>query len=199
MINIRVITDSSTLAVAGIMLAVALVSKWLPAYIVQRINGFTAAGRNVMFGLTTAHTAVALAVVTLGFNLHMFDSRILNSTVLVILVTCALAPVLTSASAPKLKIAMLDKEDDADSILRRNRHNNTLIPVANPITAQSLAGDGSADAEYPGPPRHICSCMCAATIRRLPKPYPKTRFPRPERPALPWMWTSTLWSATTST
>ena len=37
-----------------------------------------------------------------------------------------------------LKIAMLDKEDDADSILRRNRHNNTLIPVANPITAQSL-------------------------------------------------------------
>lgn len=138
MINIRVITDSSTLAVAGIMLAVALVSKWLPAYIVQRINGFTAAGRNVMFGLTTAHTAVALAVVTLGFNLHMFDSRILNSTVLVILVTCALAPVLTSASAPKLKIAMLDKEDDADSILRRNRHNNTLIPVANPITAQSL-------------------------------------------------------------
>lgn len=138
MINVRVITDTATLAVAGVMLAVALVSKWIPAYAVQRINGFSPSGRNVLFGLTTAHTAVALAVVTLGYNLHMFDSRILNSTVLVILVTCAIAPVLTSASAPKLKIAMLENEEGADSMLRRNRHNNTLIPIANPITAQSL-------------------------------------------------------------
>lgn len=138
MINIRVIADTSTLAVAGIMLAVALVSKWIPAFVVQRINGFTASGRNVLFGLTTAHTAVALAVVTLGYNLNMFDSRILNSTVLVILVTCAIAPMLTSAAAPKLKIAMLSTEDGADKMLRRNRHNNTLIPVANPITAQAL-------------------------------------------------------------
>ncbi|MDE5643608.1 MAG: cation:proton antiporter [Muribaculaceae bacterium] len=138
MINVRVITDTGTLAVAGVMLAVALVSKWIPAYAVQRINGFSSSGRNVLFGLTTAHTAVALAVVTLGYNLHMFDSRILNSTVLVILVTCAIAPVLTSASAPKLKIAMLENEEGADSMLRRNRHNNTLIPIANPITAQSL-------------------------------------------------------------
>ena len=138
MINIRVITDTGTLAVAGVMLAVALVSKWIPAYAVQRINGFSSSGRNVLFGLTTAHTAVALAVVTLGYNLHMFDSRILNSTVLVILVTCAIAPVLTSASAPKLKIAMLENEEGADSMLRHNRHNNTLIPIANPITAQSL-------------------------------------------------------------
>lgn len=138
MINTRVLADAGTLGIAGIMLAVALASKWLPAYIVQKANGFSPSGRNVMFGLTTAHTAVALAVVTLGFNLQMFDSRILNSTVLVILVTCALAPVLTSASAPRLKIAMLKEEDTDSSILKRNRHNNTLIPVANPITAQAL-------------------------------------------------------------
>lgn len=138
MINLRVIADASTLGVTAIMLAVALISKWLPAAIVQRINGFSSAGGGVLFGLTAAHTAVALAVVTLGYNLHMFDSRILNSTVLVILVTCGVAPVLTASSAAKLKKSMLEKEDADEQSHRDSRHNRTLIPVANVPSAQNL-------------------------------------------------------------
>lgn len=139
MINVRVIADTATLSVAAIMLVVALVAKWLPALIVQKANGYSTAGRQVLFGLTTAHTAVALAVVTLGYNMQMFDGRILNSTVLVILVTCAVAPIITAAAAPRLKIAMLAREDeDGSAMMRRNRHNNTLIPVANEFSAQTL-------------------------------------------------------------
>ena len=96
MINVRVFGDTATLGVAAIMLAVALVSKWLPAWIAQRLNGFGSESRNVMFGLTAAHTAVALAVVTVGYRLEMFDERILNSTIAVILVTCAVAPLILS-------------------------------------------------------------------------------------------------------
>ena len=69
----------------------------------------------MMFGLTTAHTAVALAVVTIGYNMvlpdgtRMMDETILNGTVLVILVTCAIAPICTSEAAAKIKVRMMQK------------------------------------------------------------------------------------------
>lgn len=135
MINLRVLGNTATLAVAGIMLAVALASKWLPAFIAQKINHLDSTSRNVMFGLTAAHTAVALAVVTVGYRMNMFDERILNSTIMVILVTCALAPIITSAAAPKLKVKMMEEDGD---IIRHTRVNNTLIAVANPLTTSPL-------------------------------------------------------------
>lgn len=137
MINVRVIANVDTLTVAGIMLAVAIVSKWLPAFIACRINRLDSSSEGVMFGLTAAHTAVALAVVTLGYNLGMLDTRILNSTVLVILVTCALAPIITAANAPKLKVRLLAAEEE-DGVIRQTRINNTLITVANPANAVPL-------------------------------------------------------------
>ena len=137
MINVRVFGDTATLGIAAIMLSVALVSKWLPAWIAQRINRFGSESRNVMFGLTAAHTAVALAVVTVGYRLEMFDERILNSTIAVILVTCAVAPLITSSAAAKLKVRIVD--EDPDQIKSKNyRNNNTLICVANPVTASAL-------------------------------------------------------------
>lgn len=137
MINIRVVANTSTLTVSAIMLAVALASKWLPAFITQKANRLDSHSREVIFGLTAAHTAVALAVVTLGFRMGMFDETILNSTILVILVTCALAPVITSAAASKLKVKMLT-EDTENTPIRATRVNNTLIPVANSLTAEPL-------------------------------------------------------------
>ncbi|MBD5277382.1 MAG: cation:proton antiporter [Bacteroides sp.] len=135
MINVGVLFNADTLAVAAIMLAVALAGKWLPAYITRRVYGYAPAGGSVLFGLTCAHTAVALAVVTVGFNMGLLDVRVLNSTVLVILVTCAIAPLITARAAARVKIAMLEEEDATD---RPMRHNRTLIPVANPLTAPSL-------------------------------------------------------------
>lgn len=139
MINVRVIFGADTLIVSALMLTVALVSKWLPAMITRRTAGLDRASMNVMVGLTTAHTAVALAVVTLGHTMGMFDERILNSTVMVILVTCTLAPIITAAAAPKVKIAMLEQDDDRMShTMRRARINNSLIPVANAESATPL-------------------------------------------------------------
>lgn len=138
MINIRVVLNTDTLSAAGIMLVVALASKWLPAFIAQKVNGFGRSGRNVLFGLTTAHTAVALAVVTLGVEMGMLSPSILNATILVILITCAIAPIITAAGAAKLKISMTDDSD----MIRTTRRNNTLIAAANPITASSLVDLG---------------------------------------------------------
>lgn len=137
MINVRVIANVDTLIVAGIMLAVAIVSKWLPAFITCKVNHLDRNSEGVLFGLTAAHTAVALAVVTLGYRMGMLDTRILNSTVLVILVTCALAPIITAADAPKLKIRLIAADEEED-VIRQTRVNNTLIPVVTPEGAQPL-------------------------------------------------------------
>ena len=142
MINIGVIVEGNTLAVASVMLAVALLSKWIAAWIAQMAYRMESADRRMMFGLTTAHTAVALAVVTIGYNMIMPDGTrmmgetILNGTVLVILVTCAIAPIVTSQAASKIKIRML--EDRPDNSPDDTSAANVLIPVSNPITSSAL-------------------------------------------------------------
>ncbi len=136
MINVRLLADGDTLIVAVIMLVVALTGKWLPAYIAQRVNGLDRYSRNVMFGLTTAHTAVALAVVAVGYRLGLLEEHILNSTVMVILATCALAPIITARAAAKLKVKMM--ADEGDDVIRHTRVNNSLIAVDNPVTAGAL-------------------------------------------------------------
>lgn len=139
MINVRTVFDTDTLLITLVMLAVALVSKWIPAFITGKTTSLGRAGTQVIFGLTTAHTAVALAIVTLGHSLGLFDQLILNATVLVILVTCSLAPIITSAGAPRLKIAMLEEDEERDQrTLRRGRINNSLISVATPESAVPL-------------------------------------------------------------
>lgn len=139
MINVSVIANADTLWVCAVMLAVALAGKWIPAWIAQRAAGLDSNSRQVMFGLTTAHTAVALAVVTLGYNLGLLDERVLNATVLVILLTCALAPMITSGAAARLKVDMLMREGDDPAARAGNlRVNNTLIPVATAESAREL-------------------------------------------------------------
>ena len=144
MINIKVIGQSSTLGIAFVMLAVALIGKWIPARVAQMIFKMSASGRRMMFGLTTAHTAVALAVVTIGYNMfdanghRLMDETILNGTILVILVTCALAPIVTAQAATRIKIAMLQESDSTPNKDTSPKRENILIPVANPLTAGSL-------------------------------------------------------------
>ncbi|MBO4978274.1 MAG: cation:proton antiporter [Muribaculaceae bacterium] len=135
-INVRLLANPDTLALSAFMILVALAGKWLPAYIARRIYRMDSCSGGVMFGLTTAHTAVALAVVTVGYNLGMFDETVLNSTIMVIMATCAAAPMLTASAAAKLKVRMMD--DDSDALIRLPRVNHTLIPVANAVTAGSL-------------------------------------------------------------
>lgn len=143
MINVKVIANTETIIVALNMIAVAIASKWLAAWLAQKIYRMGGDDRKIMFGLSTAHTAVALAVVTIGYNMimpdghRMMDETILNGTVLMILVTCALAPIVTSSAAVKIKIRLLE-ETVEDKTPRKQKVTNTLIPVANPVTTQSL-------------------------------------------------------------
>lgn len=134
MIDVRVIASADTLRLAAVMLAVALVGKWLPAFITSKIYRMGRDSAQVMFGLTTAHTAVALAVVSVGYNFGLLDSSMLNATVLMILITCAIAPMATSGAAGRIRLKMLEETPEPDS----DHPNNTLVPVNNPLTSVAL-------------------------------------------------------------
>lgn len=142
LINLRVTTQVDTLWIAAVMLAVALAGKWIPAFIAQKVFSMTRADRRMMFGLTTAHTAVALAVVTIGYNMtgadgeRLVSESVLNATILVILVTCAIAPIVTARAATRIKVDMLSNEAPATD--SQPELSNVLIPVSNPLTAASL-------------------------------------------------------------
>ncbi len=144
MINIRAISNWDTLWVSFNMIVVAIAVKWLAAWAAQKTYKMRSMERGMMFGLSTAHTAVALAVVMIGYEMvlpdgtRLLNESIMNGVILMILVTCALAPIITAGAATKLKVDMLSRGEVEDEDANKTRRLKTLIPVSNPITASSL-------------------------------------------------------------
>ena len=145
MINMRSISNWETLWVSINMIVVALLVKWIAAWAAQKTYRMSVVERDMMFGLSAAHTAVALAVVMIGYEIilpdgsHLLSESIMNGVVLMILVTCAVSPIVTSRAATKLKVEMMSKgEVDDEDDLNTVRSLRTLIPVSNPITAAQL-------------------------------------------------------------
>lgn len=146
MVNIHLLSNGTTLLIAIFMLAVALLSKWIPAWLSGKVYKMNSSEGNLIFGLTTAHTAVALAVITIGYSTflpdgsRMLDERILNATILVILVTCALAPIVTAQAASKLRLQIVENDNNNDITGNSSTINsiNLLVPVSNPVTAPGL-------------------------------------------------------------
>ncbi|MCM1110631.1 MAG: cation:proton antiporter [Clostridium sp.] len=144
LINIGVIwTDESSIYIALVMSAVAMLSKWIAAWIAQKTFRMRPVDRSMLYQLTNAHTAVALAVVTIGYNMGIFGETILNATVLMILVTCTVSSIGTASAATKMK-TMIASETTPDTVqaiaeaVSHRRPTRTLIPVANPMTAREL-------------------------------------------------------------
>ena len=63
------IKDWNTLFVAGVMTTVAIIAKYIPAYLTQKIFGYSRDERNIIFGLSNAQAAATLAAVLVGFNI----------------------------------------------------------------------------------------------------------------------------------
>lgn len=140
LINVRVLTSGwDTLYVAAVMSTVAMLSKWIAAYVTQLVFKMRPIDRSILYQLSNAHTAVALAVVMIGFNLGVFDESVLNGTVLMILVTCTVSSIGTSRAASKLKVMSLASADMMTGESPDARRGiRTLIPVVNPVTANEL-------------------------------------------------------------
>ena len=127
-----------TLYIDGVMCAVAMSTKWIAAFITQKVFRLTATDRSMLYQLSNAHTAVALAVVTIGYQMGLFGVEILNGTILMILVTCTVSSMGTANAAAKLKVQILEQAQEEAEKDDSATHPRTLIAISNPRSATAI-------------------------------------------------------------
>jgi Kef-type K+ transport system membrane component KefB len=97
LLDARVLFDGfRTLLVAVSMTGTVIVTKWMAAHATRPILRLTAAEAQVMFGLSVAQAAATLAAVMVGHRIGLFDDTVVNGAILMILVTCTLAPIVVA-------------------------------------------------------------------------------------------------------
>ena len=139
LIDVSVIAGGwGTIYIAAVMSATAMFTKWLAALMTQKVFGLTTVDRSIMYQLSNAHTAVALAVVTIGYSMGLFDVEILNGTVVMILVTCSVSSVGTANAAGKLKVQLIEQAEEELTRDESSTQPRTLIAVSTPATAPGI-------------------------------------------------------------
>jgi Kef-type K+ transport system membrane component KefB len=141
--------DFETVKVAFVMSVVATFSKYIASLLTQKTFGFSAAQRDVIFGLSNAQAAATLAAVLVGYNvilgeteagepIRLLNESVLNGTILMILVTCTIASFVAQKGATQLaleeELSDGDEEGEADEKI--------LIPVNYPENISELINLG---------------------------------------------------------
>ncbi|NTW10506.1 MAG: cation:proton antiporter, partial [Chlorobiaceae bacterium] len=152
LIDIRaVFKDYETIKVALVITVAASAAKYLSAWIAQKTFGFSLDQRRLMFGLISAHAAVALATVLIGYNIvtgtasdgtpiRLLNEPVLNGTILFILVTCILATVVGQKGAHN--IALAESAGETAEMVEGGNEERILIPLSDTGTVDELVNLG---------------------------------------------------------
>ncbi len=142
-IDVRALVASGeALKVAAVMTVVATVSKWLAAFVTQKIYGMNRTERMMIFGLSNAQAAATLAAVLIGHDIIMengerlLSDEVLNGTIVMILFTCVISAVVTERAAKRFALGV-----DSTAAVEEGPEEEPeklLIPVANPETIENL-------------------------------------------------------------
>lgn len=154
MIDIRVLGSGlSTLWLVGVMVVVATISKLAAAGIMHLFSGKNPAQLWLMFGLTNAHAAGALAIVMVGSSpeVGLIDPILLNGAIMVILFSCIISSLATNHGARKLALTDTTLDDNRGSyhgkcLVAYSQEDNVdvmtqlAILIRNPYIPDSLMG-----------------------------------------------------------
>jgi len=137
--------DLHTLYVAAILSFTATLSKYIPAVLTRRLYKFTPDEGNMIFGLSNAQAAATLAAVLVGYNvvtgyasdgspIRLLNESVLNGTIIMILVTCTIASIVTQKAAVNISLSETANPDPQD----RDTSEQILIPVKYAETIDEL-------------------------------------------------------------
>ncbi len=121
------------LLIAGTFVAVTLFTKWIAAFITQKIFGYSAVQRKVLFGLSAAKAAATIAIILIGYNAGIVNENVLNGTILLILVTCLVSSFVTDSAGRELAISEIETKPKISEPPER-----ILVPISNPDTIEQL-------------------------------------------------------------
>ncbi len=137
LVNFRVLFGGpKALVVAVLMTGTATLTKWVAAWIAQRLFLYSSNQRGIIFGLTNAQAANTLAAVMVGYRLGLFDDHVLNGTIVMIFFTCIISALVVERAGMRLAAGVRDApESETDPELMRQR---ILVPVANMASVPRL-------------------------------------------------------------
>ena len=109
--------DVRTMEIVAIMVLTATLTKWLAAVVMTLTSRGDRDSCMLMFGLTNAHAAGALAIVMIGTDpaVRLMDSSVLNGTVMLILFSCIISSLATNHGARHLVLKDTQFEDNQGS------------------------------------------------------------------------------------
>lgn len=136
------------LKVAGVIVVVALLTKFIAAWITQKTFKMSSAERSIIFGLTTSHAAATLAIILVGYNIIIgetpeglpigfLDEDILNGTILLILISCAISSFVVEKASTT--IAEKEEKDASNEIISEDK---ILISLASIETVPEMIDFG---------------------------------------------------------
>jgi hypothetical protein len=138
LVNLRVFIQGwETILVAIVMTTVATLSKWISAYLTQKTFRMQATERSMIFGLSNAQAAATLAAVMIGYGIilpdgsHLLNEHVLNGTIVMILITCAISSIVTEKASRRIT-----EEQSID--IDESKEERILIPISNPKTCDNL-------------------------------------------------------------
>ncbi len=134
LVDLRVLLHGNTAIIfAGVITGIALLTKWIAAWLSQLIFKLTRAQRQLIFGLSSAHAAATLAIIKAGYDRQIIDIAVLNGTIILILITCLVASLVTEVSGKKLVISETDLAPT-----RSDLNEKILLPVENYLGLEYL-------------------------------------------------------------
>jgi len=125
--------DGEILWVIAILLVLAVVSKYLAAYLTQKVFHYSLAERHMLFGLSNARAASAVAIIIVGFNMGIVQETVMNATILLVLFTCLISSLVTEHAGKKIAYSR-----ELPVSERGSSEERILIPVSNPDTIPQL-------------------------------------------------------------
>ncbi|QYX32636.1 cation:proton antiporter domain-containing protein [Sphaerospermopsis torques-reginae] len=128
------IQEPKSLIVSGVMVTVAIIAKYLPAWGAGKLFAFNHDKIMVIFGLSVAQAASTLAAITVAYNIKLVDQLTVNGTIAMILVTCIASPWVTAKWGKKIKPEDATTQKPQGGKLG----DRVLVPVANPKTEDNL-------------------------------------------------------------
>lgn len=131
--------EPRSLLISAVMVGVAIVAKWLPAWGSGKLFRFDISDIMVMFGLSVAQAASTLAAITVAYNIKLVDQLTVNGTIAMILVTCIASPWITARWGQDMKANSTKARQPQSGLSPRTPPKyRILVPVANPSTEDNL-------------------------------------------------------------
>jgi len=138
LMNVRVIIGGWFVILFAIAItATALVLKWVAAWLSVRSFKGSKTELSLIFGLSSGKAAATIAATMIGYRCGIITEDVMNSAVIMILICCAVASVVTEKAAKRLRMDIAKAELDYDGE-KRAVYARQLVAVANPMTAEGI-------------------------------------------------------------